>query len=266
MKPIPVRLGITLPVFSMFLHNAVQKAFEDKEAVACGEVKIDARKEVYVVTALKDVEVLEESLGGVSYMCKTKDVVIHTHVNMSAYPSGIDAANMKKDNMPVKLGKIIRPPNPVFYIIGTLERRGNGVGLWLEGYYPNFQLREVSVEPIETKEVVIKDFSIINKIINKINYGTVEYKDSGEVVVKRLSNRLEEGSSDGVGYYVTGLRHVLGEPQDFLLLYTVLSEREEATIFKFGTSGVSMFRTRRSSGVELEFSSPTHTEVVVYHD
>lgn len=267
---------IPYDLFLNFFTQALQKAKENKEIVICARVGIDYEKSTYVITDFTETNTMRESNIGVTYFCSKKDAVIHTHLFGAPIPSGVDIENMKKDNMILKIGRIIRPPNPVFYLIGSIYLQKSELYFKLAGYSINFRIEGGEINN-KYAEVNISQnaYNYLNKI-NKIEYGVVYFTRQepreDKIIIERIQT-MEEYFKDNyqipagmeIGYFVTGISGDLVEPQDYILIYYVLEllNRNRATIFKFG-GGLNVFEvSRTSNGVNLIYDNISNAEVLI---
>ena len=271
-----IRIRIPHSLFLIFLDQALQKAIENKEVAICASLGIDREKGTYVVKNFIETNVIRESEVGVTYLCHKKDVVIHTHLFGSPIPSGIDIQNMKKDNTIVKIGKVIRPPNPVFYLIGGVYFQRNELSLKLAGYSLGFRVDgcKIDAKGIETR-ISQEAYNYLSKL-DEIEYGVVYFTrqeiEKDKIEIKKVQ-RMEDyfmgdqqvPNGTEVGYFVTGISDEMVEPQDYILAYYVLDMlgQEKATVFKLGER-LNVFEiSKLSKEVSLAYNSIDNVEVLI---
>lgn len=272
-----VRIGLPFSLFLQFLSRALEKAINGKELVLCAKLNIDHEKRSYLITSFIDPVVVSDSAVHVDYFCHEKEVVIHTHVNLPPHPSGTDIRNMEKDNTTtqrvMQIGKIIRPHNPVYYIISSIYFDRSEVRCKVAGYAPRYHLKGVRIEEIRADvEVANETYKRLLVEAKKINYGVVYYTyNEGKIIIKNVADLEEHNlgrhSSDDatIGFFVTGLTDTLSEPQDYIMIYYALSSRgdHETFIFKFG-NGVRVFKALKTKeNIDLAFEGVENVEVII---
>lgn len=236
-----VTLKFPHKIFLEFSIQAYYKAIQNKEIVTCAKVALSHSGHSYVISTLLDTQAIEESLFGVKYYCLEKEAVIHTHVNLQAIPSGIDRNNMLRDNKIIPIGKLIRPPNPVFYSIGSISLFDNRFSLELRGYYPVNEISGVRVEKSD-KKVFLSDeaYEKITSLLSRIEYGVVTYEDDQNKIYVKNAYTLSEYAkmqlpqSVNLAYFVTGVSEDIGEPQDPMMMYfiTATENKKESLLLK----------------------------------